>query len=154
VGAMNFMGSGFLNDDRNTRPVFDALKNKNALFVEDPVTNGKAVAGETAKASGMSYLAGDMVIDADASELAIKKQLLDLETLARKRGYAVGIAQPFPITFSILKDWAEGLDRRGVKLVPLKAVLKTKVQHDKAAASQQPSDQPPPESELQQPQQK
>ncbi len=154
VGAMNFMGSGFLSDDRNTRPVFDALKSKNDIFVEVPVTGGKAVAADTAKAAGMPYLAGDMVIDASATEAAIKKQLLDLETLARKRGYAVGIAQPYPVTFNILKDWAEGLDRRGVKLVPLKAVLNTKVQHDKAAAAQQPPDQPPPDAELHQSQQK
>lgn len=146
VGAMNFMGSGFLNDDRNTRPVFDALhtRNPNTVFIEAPTHAGLGVSAETAKAAGMPYLAGDMQIDANATELVIKKQLLDLETLAHKRGYAVGIAQPYPITFTILKDWAETVERRGIKLVPLAAVLKTKVQHDKAAATQQKADEPPP----------
>ena len=145
VGVMNFMGSGFLNDDRNTRPVFDALhaRNPKGLFVEAPTT-ATALSAETAKAAGISYLAGDMRIDANATELAIKKQLLDLETLAHKRGYAVGIAQPYPITFNILKDWAETVEHRGIKLVPLAAVLKTKVQHDKAAATEQKPDEPPP----------
>lgn len=144
VGAMNYMGSGFLADDRNTRPVFDTLHGKNALFVEAPTTAGTGIAAQTAKAANTNYLAADLSIDADATELAIKKQLLDLETLARKRGYAVGVAQPYPVTFNILKDWADSLERRGVKLVPLAAVLKTKVQHDKAAATEQKADEPPP----------
>lgn len=143
LGAMNFMGSGFLADDRNTRPVFDVLRNRGALFVEEPSAPGAAAAAaETAKAAGLSYVSADMRIDANATELAVKKQLLDLETLARKRGYAVGVAQPYPVTFNILKDWAESLDRRGIKLVPLTAVLKTKVQHDKAAPRQQEQTQP------------
>lgn len=145
LGAMNFMGSAFLGDDRNTRPVFDALHTRNpkGLFVEAP-TSATALSAETAKAAGISYLAGDMRIDANATEQAIKKQLLDLENLAHKRGYAVGIAQPYPITFNILKDWAETVEHRGIKLVPLAAVLKTKVQHDKAAATEQKADEPPP----------
>jgi uncharacterized protein len=139
MGTMNFMGSGFLADDRNTRPVFDALRSRhsNMLFVEAPTHAGAGSAAETAKAAGIPYLAADMHIDVNATELAIKKQLLDLENIAHKRGYAVAIAQPYPVTFNILKDWAESLDRRGIKLVPLTAVLKTKVQHDKAAPQQE-----------------
>lgn len=145
LGAMNFMGSGFLADDRNTRPVFDTLRNHGAMFVEEPATAGAATAAETAKAAGLSYVSADMRIDANATELAVKKQLLDLENLARKRGYAVGVAQPYPVTFNILKDWAESLDRRGIKLVPLTAVLKAKVQHDKAPATEQQQEQTQPQ---------
>ena len=148
LGAMNFMGSGFLADDRNTRPVFDTLRHRGALFVEEPLVAGEPASADTAKAAELSYVSADMRIDANATELAVKKQLLDLERLARKRGYAVGIAQPYPVTFNILKDWAETLDRRGIKLVPLTAVLKTKVQHDKAAATEQQQEQqktPPPQ---------
>lgn len=137
IGAMNFMGSGFLTDDRNTRPVFDELRKRGVLFIEKPTPAGVGVSANTAQAAGLPYLAADMNIDANATELAIKQKLLDLETLAHKRGYAVGIAQPYPVTFDILKDWAESLDRRGIKLVPVKAVLKAKVQHDKAASPEQ-----------------
>lgn len=146
LGAMNFMGSGFLADDRNTRPVFDRLRNRGTLFVEEPAAAGAPVAIDAAKAAGVSYLAADMRIDANATELAVRKQLLDLETLARKRGYAVGVAQPYPVTFNILKEWADSLNRRGVKLVPLTAVWKTKVQHDKTSATGQQQEQQQPQT--------
>lgn len=137
LGAMNFMGSAFLADDRAAAPVFKALKARGAMFVEDPVAPATALGQDTAKEAGLSYLAADLRIDATATELAVKQQLLNLENIAYKRGYAVGIAQPYPLTFNILKDWAQSLDRRGIRLVPLTAIWQTKVQHEKAAAQQQ-----------------
>jgi polysaccharide deacetylase 2 family uncharacterized protein YibQ len=136
IGAMNFMGEGFLGDDRNTGPVFQALRDHNALFVENP-PDATPLSADAARSLELPYLAADARIDARATDLQIRSRLHDLELLSRKRGWALGIAQPYPITFTVLNDWAAGLNRRGFKLVPLSQILKTKVKHEKAAAAQQ-----------------
>lgn len=141
MGAMNFMGSALLQDQKNVTAVVTALQKRQLLFVENP-QGPESIAEDVASGLNAPFLEGDAVIDATASDLAIRQQLAALETQARKNGYATGVAHPFPVTFSILKDWADSLARRGFKLVPLSALVKEKVQHDqdtqKAGAGAEP----------------
>jgi len=145
TGAMNFMGSALLQDQKNVTALFNRLQKQQLLFVENP-QGPESIAEDVTGGMKAPFLEGDAVIDRTASELAIRQQLLALETQARKNGYATGIAHPFPVTFSILKDWADSLARRGFKLVPLSALVKVKVQHDqdtqKTGPSQPPGGQP------------
>ena len=53
--------------------------------------------------------------------------LAKLETIARERGTAVGIASALPISIERLTAWSKALEARGVMLVPLTtAMLKSK----------------------------
>ncbi len=125
VGAMNYMGSSLLADEKNLTSVLNALYKRSALFVENP-QGSESLAEVVAERTSTPYLQADISIDKSAAELDVQQQLLNLENLAKKRGYAVGIAQPYPVTFGILKSWAATLDRRGIKLVPLVSLWKAK----------------------------
>jgi polysaccharide deacetylase 2 family uncharacterized protein YibQ len=139
TGAMNFMGSSFMSDPKSLLPVLQTLHQRGAVFVENPPPSG-AQGLEAAMNAEIPYITADTRIDEQATELDVKAQLLALENLARKRGYALGIAQPYPLTFTILKSWAEGLQQRGIKLVPLSSLIKTKAQHDKTAEEEKPAE--------------
>ncbi|MDF3023851.1 MAG: Divergent polysaccharide deacetylase [Alphaproteobacteria bacterium] len=132
VGAMNFMGSSLLEDEKNITSVMTALRKRSGLFIEDP-QGGDSVASDIAERTGTPYLRAEVKIDAKASELDINQQLLNLENIAKQRGYAVGIAQPYPVTFTALKNWTSHLQQRGIKLVPLAAIWQEKNRQQTAA---------------------
>ena len=127
VGGMNYMGSSLLADEKNVTAVMASLQKRAGIFVENP-QGSVSVAADVAQRINLPYLQADVLIDKDASELAVRQQLVKLENLAKTRGYAVGIAQPYPVTLGILKAWSGSLDRRGVKLVPLSGIWKAKSQ--------------------------
>ncbi len=132
AGAMNFMGSSMMQDQKDMTSLLNTLKKRSQIFIENP-QGTDSLTEDVAKSTGAAYLEADMLIDRNANEIDIQKQLIALEGIARARGYAVGIAQPYPLTFNIIKTWAGSLDRRGIKLVPLSAAWKAKVQHDETA---------------------
>ena len=57
----------------------------------------------------------------------IDRTLVKLETLAKERGLAVGVASALPISIERIAAWTKTLDSRGIMLVPLTtAMLKSK----------------------------
>lgn len=127
IGVMNFMGSRFMLDESKLAPVFTSLREKGALFVENSSAI-TTIASTLAPQARLPYLAADLRIDDKATDADVRQQLLALEKLALDKGYALGIAQPYPVTFNLLKSWAENLESRGVELVPLSALWKIKQQ--------------------------
>ena len=136
TGAMNFMGSRFLADQKNLYPVFNTLQQRNLLFVEAP-GSVRSAASEIAVLNNLDYMTADMRIDEKAGEAAIRQQLLELEKIARQRGYAIGIAHPYPVTFNVVKAWADTLENRGIRLSSLRTVLDIQKQKKETAEQEQ-----------------
>lgn len=63
------------------------------------------------------------IIDEELTKSAISARLSLLEQIAKKDGYAVGIAQPYPITIKQLSDWAKKAEENGFILVPVSAII-------------------------------
>jgi polysaccharide deacetylase 2 family uncharacterized protein YibQ len=138
-GAMNFMGSAFLGDRENLSAVYGALRKQNLVFVEN--RTGRATpAGPLAAENSMPYIATDSAIDASATETDVSQKLIELEKLARKQGYAVGVTAPYPVAFNVIKNWSDGLSKRGVTLAPLSAALSAE---QAAAAGKAQNAEPP-----------
>ncbi len=128
-GVINEMGSRFLTDKKHLETVFGALHKNNLFFIENPETpNSQAAA--VAQAASLPYLAVDLQIDAKTTDADIRAQLASLEKIAQQRGYAIGIADPYPLTFNIIKDWAAHLNESGIKLAPLSSMWKDKFHYD------------------------
>lgn len=125
TGVMNFMGEAFMRNATALDPVFVTLKKAGASFVEAGRAESR-VAEDMAKAVELPYLAADIRIDAEATETAVAQRLVDLEKMARSKGSAVGIAGPYPVTFNTIKSWHDGLEERGVKLIPVSAMIKVR----------------------------
>ncbi len=123
VGLASFMGSKFLADAKTTRPVLEELKNRGLMFLATDGKTRDVIAGLAAEI-GVPHALSDGTIDAELYRGAIDRRLAALEETASKRGYAVAIAHPYPITINRLKRWAAKLEAKGMILAPVSAVAK------------------------------
>lgn len=123
VGVNNHMGSRFTADPHAMRVVLGLLKERGLLFL-DSVTTGETVAGRLAGEMGIPHAERHVFLDNRNEVAAVRKQLAQLEEIARSYGYAVGIGHPRDATIAALRDWLPRLERRGFALVPLSAVVR------------------------------
>lgn len=137
IGVMNYMGSRFLTDDKSLLPVFSTLKSKNLFFIEDSALPAMSTA-MAAEQVNMTYVAADISLDSTPSEQAIRQQLIELEKRASEKGFALGVAHPYPVTINTLKSWASTLDNRGIRLVTLTEMIKNSAEHEQQPADGKP----------------
>ncbi|MBC7580902.1 MAG: divergent polysaccharide deacetylase family protein [Tardiphaga sp.] len=126
VGVANFMGGRFVATEGAMQPVVrDAGKRGLAFF--DDGASPRSVAAAAAEGQGMPFARADVIIDVVPTLADIDKALSQLESLARERGVAVGMASALPISIDRIGAWAKLLEGRGLLLVPLTtAMLKSK----------------------------
>lgn len=128
-GVMNFMGSRFLGDRRNMIPALAKIRKSGLMFVENPSMSGLQSAATFAEETGVPYLSADVQIDVQASPASIRQQLFQLEKIAQEKGFAIGIASPYPVTLDILPQWADSLQGRGFKLTAPSTLVEKQAQH-------------------------
>jgi uncharacterized protein len=59
-----------------------------------------------------------------ASRSAIDAKLSELESTARRDGYAIGVASAYPVSIARTAEWALVAESRGIHLVPVSALAK------------------------------
>jgi len=133
VGVNNHMGSKFTSDAGAMRIVLEEIKRRGLLFL-DSRTSAKTVAAELSRQMGIPTAERNVFLDHVNEVAAVNRQLAEVEALARKHGYAVAIGHPREATIRALGPWLERLNGRGIRLVPLSAVV---------AGNQAPSNQTP-----------
>lgn len=79
---------------------------------------------EILDASSTPNVVADMWIDEEPSVTGIQTRLATLEQTARKRGYAIGMAQALPISIEQLTQWSALLAAKGIVLVPVTFIAK------------------------------
>jgi hypothetical protein len=118
IGINNHMGSLLTTRPPAMTGLMHELRRRQLFFV-DSRTATDSVAAATAQAQGIPVLARDVFLDDDPSPEAVAAQLVQLEQLARRHGYALGIGHPRPATLAALEQWLPQLAARGIDLVPL-----------------------------------
>lgn len=126
VGIANFMGSRFVATDAVMQPIVKEAAKRGLGYLDDG-TSPRSVAGIVAEGQAVPFAKADLSIDAVPTPAEIDRALAKLETLAKERGSAVGIASALPISIERIGTWAKQLEGRGLMLVPLTtAMLKPK----------------------------
>jgi polysaccharide deacetylase 2 family uncharacterized protein YibQ len=123
VGINNHMGSKFSRSTEGMRLVMQALRERGLLFL-DSRTIANSVGAKEAAAYGVPHADRDVFLDDDQSPAKIDEMLAELERIARKRGYAVGIGHPHPATIAALQRWLPTAAQRGFALVPISAIVR------------------------------
>lgn len=123
IGFLTPQNESFTANDEAFKLLLHLAANRGLMLVlgkEPPRKETKDIldAGHTASAIAR------VLIDEEQSEIAIQARLSQLEEEARKYGYAIGIAQPYPITVAALRAWSQSLAEKGVILVPVSAIVK------------------------------
>jgi polysaccharide deacetylase 2 family uncharacterized protein YibQ len=123
IGFVTPRNDRYTSSVEHMKLLMQSLANRGLMFVmgRDPSQDGtKEVLGTTTAAN----IVADFLIDEDLSEATIKAKLASIEQLAIQRGFAVGIAQPYPLSIAQLKEWIETLSAKGFLLVPVSAVAR------------------------------
>ena len=121
VGISNFMGARFTASEPALAPVLKEASQRGLIYVDDG-TSHRSLAGQIASASNLSFAKAEIVIDAVPTPPHIDRALSRLETLARERGIAVGVASALPASIDRIAAWAKAAEGRGIVLVPISAV--------------------------------
>jgi uncharacterized protein len=100
-GVTNYLGSRFLQD-------------KNALNATKNIITGR----------GVAWIIPPNAASIDSPDRAmVMRYLNDLEKQAARNGIAVGIGTGLDVTLDALEEWVQGLESRGVHLVPASSLL-------------------------------
>jgi polysaccharide deacetylase 2 family uncharacterized protein YibQ len=125
AGLINSQGAKFLASEDELKALLQEVAGRGLYFVD----NGEAEqsrAREIAAAEGAPFARGDRQVDRNPTREAIEKELAALEELAKQRGAAVGVAAAFPVTIDRISAWAEGLEEKGIALVPASALIEAR----------------------------
>jgi polysaccharide deacetylase 2 family uncharacterized protein YibQ len=100
-------------------PIIAQLAERGLGLIEVDGTTLSTIAGE----AGLPYAPAPVVIDREPSSRAIDEALAELEANALEQGWALGAAEPYPVSLERLVAWSESLEQKGLALVPASAVL-------------------------------
>ena len=125
AGLINAQGSKFLASEPDVRAMMQVAVKRGLYFV-DSGQSDQSLAREAAGVVGAAFVRGDLQVDRMPSMSAIEAELARLEVLAQQRGTALGVASVYPVTLNRVIVWANGLEQKGITLVPVSALAATK----------------------------
>ncbi len=123
VGINNHMGSRFTRSIAGMAVVMQELRRRGLLFLDSKTIND-SVGDRMATEYGVPHVDRDIFLDNDMDSGAVDQMLLELERVARERGYAIGIGHPHPGTLEALMRWLPTLETRGFELVPISTIVR------------------------------
>jgi polysaccharide deacetylase 2 family uncharacterized protein YibQ len=122
AGLANFMGSRFVATDAAMQPVIREAAKRGLAYFDDGAAP-RSVAGQIAQGQAVPFARADLTIDVVPTAIEIDRALAQLETVARQRGVAVGVASALPISIDRIASWIKVLESRGILLVPLTTAM-------------------------------
>ncbi|OKO82244.1 divergent polysaccharide deacetylase family protein [Bradyrhizobium sp. NAS96.2] len=126
AGIANFMGARFVATDPVMQPIVREAAKRGLSYFDDGSTP-RSVAQTLSAGQSLPFAKADFAIDAVPTSAEIDRALVKLETIAKERGTAVGVASALPVSIERLSAWLKTLDSKGIMLVPLTtAMLKSK----------------------------
>ena len=120
-GVNNHMGSKLTTASEQMNQVFSVLKQRGLFFVDSRTTRS-TVCRPSAKLFQLPFAQRDVFIDHFQKTDFIRKQLKELVRIARRNGYAVGIAHPHTVTYRILKEMLPEIQNQ-VQVVPASEIV-------------------------------
>lgn len=123
VGLAGSMGSRFTASRQAMEPVLRDVKKRGLIFLDRRTTEHSVVA-ELAGEIGLPTAINNRAVDErQASRVAIDARLAQIERIALTDGFAVAMAQPYPVTLDRLAEWATELTARGFVIAPISALV-------------------------------
>lgn len=127
----------FTESQRSSDWLFSALKNKQLTFAFLARPSNHQFMQQAEK-SGVAVMGVDKIIDEKLTTEAIDEALEDVESLAKKSGFAVAMARPYPISVLRIEAWMKTLADKGITLVPLSHLKPAEKTPAQAPAAKKP----------------
>lgn len=120
-GVNNHMGSLATSDRRVMTSVIGALPE--GMYFIDSRTAGGSVASDVARELNVRTAARHVFLDDSPTEAAVRRQVRELADAAAKRGVAIGIGHPYPVTMKVLAEELPDLRAQGFRFVRASSVV-------------------------------
>ncbi len=122
VGLAGSMGSRFTASREALEPVLREVGERGLIFLDRRTTEDSLVAS-LSEEIGLPHAVNSRSVDErQASRVAIDARLAQIERIALTEGFAVAMAQPYPVTLERLAEWTTELTSRGFALAPISAL--------------------------------
>jgi polysaccharide deacetylase 2 family uncharacterized protein YibQ len=121
IGLTNYLGGRFMASTSALMPLLQNVAERGLMFFDDG-TARQSLTSALALATGAPSLRADLALEAttpDGMDTALRR----LESLAREKGIAIGVAPAVPAHVDRIARFAQGLEARGIALVPLSALF-------------------------------
>lgn len=123
IGMLTPQNESFTANDEGMKALLQSFANRGLLLVMGKEPYRKETR-DIIDATHTATLIADLLIDEELSPVVIQQRLTQLEEQAKRNGYAIGVAQAYPLTLEQLRAWAATLEEKGVVLVPISAIAK------------------------------
>ena len=120
-GVNSHMGSRLTMAPDQMNQIFSILKQQNLYFVDSRSTS-RTRGRSSARLLQVPFAERDIFIDHVQEPEFIRSQCRKLIRIAKKKGYAVGIAHPYKITYRVLMKVLPEMQKE-VKVVPVSQVV-------------------------------
>jgi hypothetical protein len=125
VGVNNHMGSKFMVDKEKLVLIFGRLKKKDLFFIDSrTAVNSKAVAAS--KVVGLSLAERKIFLDNNRDYKEIYNNLMSVANYNGDSAPLILIGHPYPETIQAIKDAVNELQKKGIIIVPVSQMIKTK----------------------------
>jgi uncharacterized protein len=135
VGVANFMGARFTASENALAPVLREIGKRGLIYLDDG-SSQRSLASQIAGANNLAFAKADLTIDAVPTPAEVERALSRLETIARERGTAIGVASAMPVAVDRIAKWAKAAEGRGLLLVPISAIAAQRKANDAARLTQ------------------
>lgn len=122
VGVVSRLGSRFTEDRARMRAVLGVLKERRLIFV-DSLTTNRSVAYDEARALGLRAGRRQVLLDPEPDGATIRARLQAAERWALARGSVVVLGHGRRLTVSLLAETLPRWEARGIRLVPVSALV-------------------------------
>ena len=122
VGLLGTQGTKFMLHSETLLPVLRSIKQRGLIYVDSRSTS-RSLGPDLASSIQLPKAFNNVFVDKEPSQEKIKNKLDELERIALERRFAVGIAQPLPITIEILSQWTKRLETKQIALAPITAIV-------------------------------
>jgi polysaccharide deacetylase 2 family uncharacterized protein YibQ len=122
IGVENFLGRDLTAQVEAISPILAEVAKRGLLYLDDG-SSPQSVAATAGASLGAPSARADVVVDAERSPEAIAAAFARLEAIARERGSAIGTMSALPATVEQAARFLQGLERRGVIVAPLSALV-------------------------------
>lgn len=120
-GVNNHMGSKMSKNSAHMNQILSILK-KRGLYYIDSLTTSESQSLSSARLFDVPYAGRDVFLDHVPDPHFISGQLESLMKIAEKKGKAIGIAHPYPVTIEVLSEELPELKEK-VRLVAASEAL-------------------------------
>jgi hypothetical protein len=122
VGVATRMGSQFTEDRARMRALLEPVFLQGLFFV-DSLTSQRSVGYDLARALGIPAARRQVFLDPDEREATARAGLVEAARWAERHGSVVAIGHGRLLTVRLLEEALPGWEARGLRLVPVSALL-------------------------------